>query len=138
MIVQLLVVMYWTRKLPYLARDPGTVAAVMCLVAGTDMGRRFAGMGLESLGSRERDEMVEGLGWRFGYGWRREEEGDGEYEEGRVRWVVDYVSDGESRTADQVIEGRGLLSRDTDFSGSLGSGIRERDGREWRDDCREY
>lgn len=81
MVIQLLLVVYWRRKLPLLYRAPDTIASVMAYVAGTGMARDFEG--LSTMGTKERDRTVKGWGKKYVYGWRREGA------EGRVRWVVD-------------------------------------------------
>lgn len=97
MIVQLVLVVMWRRKLPELKRAPDTIASVMAYVAGTEMVRDFSEGGLGSMGTRERDRIVRGWGKVYGYGWRREGG------EGRVRWVVDERGKG----GDEV-KGEGL------------------------------
>ncbi|KAB5581037.1 hypothetical protein GE09DRAFT_1051494 [Coniochaeta sp. 2T2.1] len=97
MIAQLVVVNMWRRVLPHLPRRPDSIAAVMTYVAGTGMVRDFTEAEVEGRGTRERDEVVRGMGKRYTY--RREGGvGDGEGE-GGGRWVVDEVGG----------EGRGLL-----------------------------
>ncbi|KAF4633999.1 hypothetical protein G7Y89_g4118 [Cudoniella acicularis] len=109
MLVQLAFVMIWRSRLPALPRPPDNIANVMTYVAGTKMGRDF--VGLEGVGTRERDERIRGLGKRYGYFWRMEEGNEGQVEQegegdegrglvreggsvGRVRWVIDVVNGG--------------------------------------------
>lgn len=120
MIAMLATIMYWRRKLPYLGREPGTVASVMCIVAGTEMVGTLEG--LSGLSTKERDQRVREMKRGYGYGWRRQGEGSGYVGEGGVRWVVDCIS-GDSGNGK---EGRGLLTRDTEATGMSGvSGMGE-------------
>jgi hypothetical protein len=82
MIIQLIILAIWRRKLPHLPRAPESIAAVMTYVAGTSMTRDFNG--LEQLKRKERDRAIRDLEKSYAYWWRREEDG-------RVRWVVDVV-----------------------------------------------
>jgi hypothetical protein len=82
MILQLIVVALWRRKLPHLPRAPESIAAVMTYVAGTSMTRDFNG--LEQLKRKERDQAIRDLEKSYAYWWRREELG-------RIRWVLDVV-----------------------------------------------
>jgi hypothetical protein len=82
MIIQLIILAIWRRKLPHLPRAPESIAAVMTYVAGTSMTRDFNG--LEQLKRKERDRAIRDLEKNYAYWWRREEDG-------RVRWVVDVV-----------------------------------------------
>jgi hypothetical protein len=83
MIVQLITISMWRRKLPHLPRAPESIASVMTYVAGTSMTRDFNG--LEQLKRSERDQAIRDLEKSYAYGWRREEDG-------RVRWIVDVLS----------------------------------------------
>ncbi|PKS11043.1 hypothetical protein jhhlp_002804 [Lomentospora prolificans] len=72
----------WRKTLPHLPRRPDSVAAVMTYVAETNMSRDF--MSIEERKRKERERTIEGLGKKYGYGVRVEEDG-------RKRWVVDEV-----------------------------------------------
>jgi hypothetical protein len=85
MIIMLGVVVWWRRKLPHLPRKPNNVAAVMTYLAETTMTRDFEGMAGRK--RKERNREIEGLGKRYAYGLRVDEEG-------RKRWVVDEVAMG--------------------------------------------
>ncbi|KAK0730262.1 hypothetical protein B0H67DRAFT_638781 [Lasiosphaeris hirsuta] len=89
MIIQLVMVASWRRSLPHLPRRPDTIGAVMTYVAGTRMGRDF--YGLEHMSTKERNEAIRKMGKVYAYGWRKEEDG-------RVRWVVDEVIEGERKS----------------------------------------
>lgn len=82
MVIQLLMVNWWRKKLPQLDRAPDTIASVMTYVARTGMRADFDS--LSEVSTKERNRAVRGLGKEYAYGWRREETG-------RVRWVVDEV-----------------------------------------------
>lgn len=86
MIIMLVVMNIWRRKLPALERMPGDIAAVMTYVAGTGMVRDFEE--LSQVSTKERDRAIERLGKAYAYGWRREEMEYG-VRAGRGRWVVD-------------------------------------------------
>ena len=88
MIITLVVVNIWRRKLPALKRMPGDIAAVMTYVAGTGMVRDFAGLSQSS--TKERDGAIKRLEKVYTYGWRREEMDSG-VRAGRGRWVIDEV-----------------------------------------------
>jgi hypothetical protein len=82
MLMQLCFVFWWRRKLPHMPRRPDSVASIMSYIAETSMTRDFEGMGGRK--KKERDRAIEGLGKRYAYGLRVEEDG-------RKRWVVDEV-----------------------------------------------
>ena len=82
MLVMIFFLHRWRRTLPHLPRRPDSVAAVMTYVAQTNMSRDF--VGIEERKRKERERAIEGLGKKYGYGIRVEEDG-------RKRWVVDEV-----------------------------------------------
>lgn len=82
MIIQMVIINIWRRKLPHLPRAPDSIASVMTYVAGTRMTRDFNG--LEQLSKSERDQAIRDLEKSYAYWWRREEDG-------RVRWIIDEV-----------------------------------------------
>jgi hypothetical protein len=88
MIIMLIVIALWRRKLPHLPRAPESIAAVMSYVAGTSMTRDFNG--LEQLKRKDRDAAIRELEKTYAYWWRREADG-------RIRWVVDVVPGGKNR-----------------------------------------
>jgi len=88
MLVQLISISIWRRKLPHLPRAPESIAAVMTYVAGTSMTRDFNG--LEQLKRHERDQAIRDLEKSYAYWWRREEDG-------RIRWIVDEVPGSKNR-----------------------------------------
>ncbi|CAI4212909.1 unnamed protein product [Parascedosporium putredinis] len=83
MLVMIVFLHRWRRTLPHIPRQPNSVAAVMTYVAETNMSREL--MSLNERKRRERERAVEGLGRKYGYGIRSEEDG-------RKRWVVDEVA----------------------------------------------
>ncbi|KAF8851582.1 hypothetical protein BDZ45DRAFT_750541 [Acephala macrosclerotiorum] len=89
MVIQLLIVNVWRRKLPMLTRPPDTIASVMTYVAGTGMSRDFESLSMVK--TKERNRAIKELRKSYAYGWRREEDG-------ATRWVVDEVGrkEGES------------------------------------------
>jgi len=90
MLIQLIFLANWRRKLPHLPRAPESIAAVMTYVAGTSMTRDFNG--LEQLKRSERDQAIRDLEKTYAYWWRREEDG-------RIRWVVDVVPENKNNRA---------------------------------------
>lgn len=115
MLVQVIAINIWRRRLPHLPRRPDNIAAVMTYVAATGMARDFDG--LEGLSVRERNKAIVDMGKNYAYGWRREEimpmpagvPGGMEYHSGyatnagtaggsRVRWVIDQVAGDEGKS----------------------------------------
>ena len=82
MLVQLVIVNIWRKKLPHLPRTPASIASVMTYVANTSMTRDFNG--LEKLSRSERDQGIRDLEKSYAYLWRREAHGN-------IRWIVDEV-----------------------------------------------
>lgn len=82
MLVMIWFLYRWRKTLPHMPRRPDSVAAVMTYVAETTMARDLAEM--EQRKRKERRRAIEGLGKRYGYGFRVEPDG-------RKRWVVDEV-----------------------------------------------
>jgi hypothetical protein len=85
MLVCLVMVVRWRKKLPTLPRRPDSVAAVMTYVAGTNMARDLEGM--EGMKQKEKDQRIERLGKRYAYGIRVDQDG-------RKRFVVDEYETG--------------------------------------------
>jgi glucan phosphoethanolaminetransferase (alkaline phosphatase superfamily) len=83
MIIQLVIIYIWRRRLPTMTRTPDSIASVMSYVAGTGMSRDFEN--LSQVSTRERNRTIKNMGKNYVYGWRREDDS------GRVRWVVDEV-----------------------------------------------
>jgi len=90
MLTQLVLVIFWRRKLPHLPRRPDTIAAVMTYVAETSMVKDF--QGLESMSTKERNKAVAEMGKVYAYGWRQEPDQRG------IRWLVDEVQDAEKKS----------------------------------------
>ncbi|KAK4171675.1 hypothetical protein QBC36DRAFT_339512 [Triangularia setosa] len=118
MLIQLMLVIIWRRRLPHLPRQPDTIAAVMTYVAGTSMVRDF--YGLEEMKTKERNKAIVQMGKVYAYGWRQEPEGG-------IRWIVDEVPDAERKS---FLSG----TRTSAESSAGGRGWYRPRGQDWRRD----
>lgn len=63
MIITLILIAF--RRQPKLSLEPDTIAATLCLLADSTILERFDGLGLVILSTKQRDEMISGLGLRY-------------------------------------------------------------------------
>lgn len=68
---------------PHLPRKPDNIAAVMTYVCNSAMNKDFEGV--ERVDLKERDKQIRGLGKKYRYGLRRDNDG-------KERWAVDEAS----------------------------------------------
>jgi len=84
MLLTVVIINVWRRRLPRLPRKPDNVAAVLTYVCQSHMVEDFEGV--EILSVRERDRRIRDLRKRYGYRVRKGEDGLG-------RWTIDEIPD---------------------------------------------
>jgi hypothetical protein len=80
MVLELIGLFFWQRRLPHMPRAPDTLAGVISYVCDSQMAENFEGC--EWLNTKELNERVAGMGRMYSYGTYRGVSG-------KSRWMVD-------------------------------------------------